>query len=163
MEITDYAYQLEKKLVDKFKQDFYKKFDYYPVILTKANALVEERSQLMSLEELKEYFTPFLPTRNGKTIPLDKKCRIREITELRSIFCYIARTMSYSLKSIGEFLAGKDHTTVIHSIKCFNDLNETSDVFNEKYTMIVNYIKQLNTKEDEPSAVDHLFETQDKS
>jgi hypothetical protein len=161
MEINDYAYQLEKKLVDKFKQDFYKKFDYYPVILTKSNALVEERSKLMSLEELKEYFTPFLPIRNGKTIPLDKKCRIREITELRSIFCYIARTMSYSLKSIGEFLAGKDHTTVIHSIKCFNDLNETSDVFAEKYTMIKNYIKQLNTRENESPAVEHLSEVQD--
>ena len=162
MEINDYAYQLEKKLVDKFKQDFYKKFDYYPVILTKANALVDERSKLMSLEELKEYFTPFLPIRNGKTIPLDNKCRIREITELRSIFCYIARTtMSYSLKSIGEFLAGKDHTTVIHSIKCFNDLNQTSDVFAEKYTMIVNYIKQLNTREDESPAVEHLSEVQD--
>ena len=69
--------------------------------------------------------------------------------------------MNYSLKSIGEFLNGKDHTTVIHSIKCFNDLNETCDIFNEKYTMIVNYIKQLNTREDEPSAVEHLPEVQD--
>lgn len=161
MEITDYAYQLEKKLVDNFKEEFYKKFDYYPVVLTKANALAEEKKHLMSLEELKEYFTPFLPVKGGRVIALDKKCRIREITELRSIFCYLARTMNYSLKTIGDFLAGKDHTTVIHSINSFNDLNETSDIFNEKYSMIVNYIKQKTTTQHESSTLEHLSEAQD--
>lgn len=158
----DYAQHLEKKIVDKFKEEFFKKFEYYPIVLTKENLVSEDDTHLMSLEELKGYFTPFLPQRFGKVLPLDSKCRMRDLVELRSIFCYLARNMKYSLVSIGSFLNGKDHTTVIHSIKTFNDLTETCMVFQEKYNTILNYIKSQtkSTNKHESPIMEYLPQVQ---
>lgn len=159
----DYAQHLEKKLVDKFKEEFFKKFEYYPIVLTKENLVTKDDTHLMSLEELKGYFTPFLPERFGKVLTLDAKCRVRDLVELRSIFCFLARSMKYSLTTIGEFLNGKDHTTVIHSIKTFNDLTETCTIFQEKYNTVLNYIKSQtkSTYKHESPTMEYLPQVQD--
>ena len=162
MNQQDYALRLEKKLIDKFKEDFFNKFEYYPVVLTKVNLITDQsdRAPLMSLEQLESYFTPFLPTRYNKVLHLKQKIRVREITELRSIFCFLARNMRYSFKSIGEYLNGKDHTTVIHSINCFKNLIETCDIFREKYFKIIEHIKQINNIEDGSPIMERLQEIQ---
>lgn len=162
MNQQDYASRLEKKLIDQFKEDFFKKFEYYPVVLTKINLVMDEENSypLMSLEQLESYFTPFLPVKHSKIIQLKHKIRIREITELRSIFCYLARNMKYSLKTIGEYLNGRDHTTVIHSINTFKDLIETCGTFREKYYRVLDHIKQINNIEDGSSIMERLQEIQ---
>ena len=160
MNQQDYASHLEKKLIDKFKQEFFEKFEYYPVVLTKINLVTDEedKTPLMTLEQLESYFTPFLPTKHGKIIHLKHKIRIREITELRSIFCYLARNMKYSLKTIGNYLNGRDHTTVIHSVNAFKDLIETCGTFREKYYQVLDHIKKINNIEDGSSIMERLQE-----
>lgn len=162
MNQQDYASRLEKKLIDQFKEDFFKKFEYYPVVLTKINLVMDEENSypLMSLEQLESYFTPFLPKKFDKVVQLKQKIRIREITELRSIFCYLARNMKYSLKTIGEYLNGRDHTTVIHSVNTFKDLIETCGTFREKYYRVLDHIKQINNIEDGSSIMERLQEIQ---
>jgi hypothetical protein len=162
MNQQDYALRLEKKLIDKFKEDFFNKFEYYPVVLTKVNLITDQsdRAPLMTLEHLESYFTPFLPTRYNKILHLKQRIRVREITELRSIFCFLARNMRYSLKSIGEYLNGKDHTTVIHSINNFKNLIETCDIFREKYFKVIEHIKQINNIEDGSPIMERLQEIQ---
>jgi len=162
MNNQDYATLLEKKIIDKFKEEFFAKFEYYPVVLTKINLVDEEsdRTPLISLEQLEGYFTPFLPIRQNKVINLRHKIRIREITELRSIFCFLARNMKYSLKSIGHYLNGRDHTTVIHSVNCFKDLIETCPVFREKYYKVLDNIKKINNITDESPIMDCLQKVQ---
>jgi chromosomal replication initiator protein len=162
MNQQQYASRLEKKLIDKFKEDFFNKFEYYPVVLTKINLITDEsdRTALISLDELESYFTPFLPIRYDKVVHLKQKLRIREITELRSIFCFLARNMSYSLKTIGEYLNGRDHTTVIHSVNTFKDLIETCPVFREKYHRVLDNIKQINNITDESPIMECLQKIQ---
>lgn len=162
MNQQDYASHLEKKLIDKFKEEFFEKFEYYPVVLTKINLVEDEedKAPLMTLEQLESYFTPFLPTKHNKIVHLKHKIRIREITELRSIFCYLARNMKYSLKTIGSYLNGRDHTTVIHSVNTFKDLIETCGTFREKYYQVLDHIKQINNIEDGSSIMERLQKVQ---
>jgi|688.fasta_scaffold00218_48 hypothetical protein len=142
MDSKNYAIQLEKKLIEQFKETFYEKIGYYPTVLTRVQTDLEQYIPMMSLETLQGFFEPFLPTRYQKRLRLQSKDRYRELVELRNIYCFLARQLSYSLVNIGQSLGNRDHTTVIHSITCFKNLLETDEGFRQKYLTILNYIKQ---------------------
>jgi len=56
--------------------------------------------------------------------------RKREVVQARQISMYFAKKMTkYSLKAIGEFFGGRDHSTVIHSCQTVEDLMETDRRF----------------------------------
>lgn len=148
-ESQSYAANLEKKLIEEFKQKFQEKLGYTPIVLTKIKT-GESYIPVMTLDELIECFDPFLPINFGKKLTLMSKCRKRELVELRMMFCYIARSMKYNLGVIGNKLGGRDHTTVIHGVNTFVNLIETSDPFREKFQKILNHIKENY----EPSALD---------
>ena len=152
MEEQVYAAKLERKLIDQFKMSFYEKMGYYPVVLTKITTGKQGFLRILPLEELDEFFVPYLPERFGRIIPIKSKLRYREIVTLRQIFCAIARQMGYSFKSIGEHLGGRDHTTAIHNINAFNNLLETEESYREKYLHILHDIK--NAYPDEPPTLD---------
>jgi chromosomal replication initiator protein len=61
------------------------------------------------------------------------RSRKRECVESRHLIAYIIkRKTRFSLKNIGERLGGRDHTTIIHSVRTFEDLFETDSVFRER-------------------------------
>ncbi|MGI9142421.1 MAG: helix-turn-helix domain-containing protein [Fluviibacter sp.] len=156
MENKEYAYALQEKLVSQFRQTFYEKLGYYPIIITEIQTADGEYKPIMTLDKLKSMFDLFLPEKYGKKLSLETKRRYREIVELRLIYCSIARGMKYSLKTIGETIGNRDHTTVIHNVNTFNDLYETSYEFRTKYATIVKYIKDNH----EPSIMDYVQEVQ---
>lgn len=137
-----YSSMLEKRLIDDFKKRFYEKLGYEPIVITEIRLDREYVVPLMSLSQLKNFMEPFSPVSNGMRTPMFSKSRKRDVVELRMIFCYIARQMRYTCDNIGHFMNGRDHTTVLHSVNMFKNLLETSDVFREKYTRIVAYIKK---------------------
>lgn len=141
MDSKCYAIQLEKKLIDQFKETFFQKLGYYPTVITKVQTDLEQYIPMMSLDTLQGYFEPFLPTRHGRRLKLTSKDRYRELVELRNIYCFLARQLNYSLVIIGQSLGNRDHTTVIHSLTCFKNLLETEEGFRQKYFKILNYIK----------------------
>lgn len=141
MNPTEYAARLEKKMIEEFRVTFYDKLGYFPTVLPKFSVDTAEL-MLLSLNELKDLFIPFLPYRHDMKLNLDCKHRYREITELRFIFCYIAKQMKYTLTSIGDVLGKRDHTTVMNALKLFHNLIETDPVFREKYLNIINHIKK---------------------
>jgi hypothetical protein len=141
-ETAIYASNLEKKLIDEFKQKFKEKLGYQPVVLTRVVLTNDFSIPLMSMDELKECFSPFTVEEYGKKIDLFSKSRKREVVELRMIFCFIARQMQYTCSSVGKYVGNRDHTTVLHNVATFKNLIETSEVFREKYTQILNHIKQ---------------------
>ena len=69
------------------------------------------------------------------------KRRDKDIASARHIFCYLGRShTNASLEAIGKFL-GKDHTTVINSIKVVNDMLDTEyEVFVDMVNECNNYI-----------------------
>lgn len=136
-----YAIQLEKKLIDEFKEKFLEKVGYEPVVLTKVETN-KYSVPLMSLEQLAEYFEPFLPLQFGKKLGLTSKSRKREVVELRMMFCFLARSMRYKLGAVGDFLGGRDHTTVIHNVATFQNLIETNELFRYHFLEILTHIKE---------------------
>ena len=53
-----------------------------------------------------------------KVTDIASKTRKTEVVNGRFIFCGVMKEyFGYSLKKIGEFVGGRDHTTIIHSIK----------------------------------------------
>jgi chromosomal replication initiator protein len=49
---------------------------------------------------------------------LESKCRKRHLVEARQIYCYLLREhTNMSTKHIGQTLGGRDHSTVIHSVR----------------------------------------------
>lgn len=153
-----YAAHLEKKLIDEFKERFLEKIGYEPVILTRIETN-EYSIPVMSLQQLEEYFEPFLPSQYGKKLTLFSKSRKRELVELRMMFCYIARSMKYKLTAVGQFMGGRDHTTVMHNIATFQNLMETNELFRFLFLEILKYIKENH----EPSTLDNLNQIQSES
>jgi chromosomal replication initiation ATPase DnaA len=67
------------------------------------------------------------------------KSRMREIAMARHLFCYLARLhTNASLLAIGEFLSGRDHATVMNSVKVSNDMIDTD------YGVFVEMVNECN-------------------
>jgi hypothetical protein len=77
------------------------------------------------------------------------KSRMKEIAMARHLFCYMARLhTNASLLAIGEFLSGRDHATVMNSVRVSNDMIDTDyGVFVEMVNECSNYITK-NWKQD---------------
>lgn len=74
------------------------------------------------------------------TDQLKSKSRKREIVQARQISMYFAKKMTKnSLKTIGEFFGGRDHSTVIHSCQTVEDLMETDRSFRT-------YVEEINKR-----------------
>ena len=69
--------------------------------------------------------------------------RKREKVVCRQMFCYIAKENmpNASLKSIGRFLGGRDHSTAIHSINVATNLIQYDKIFNKEYQRLNKFIK----------------------
>jgi hypothetical protein len=144
-----YARKLQKKLVFEFKKKFYDKIGYYPIVITnRSGDAIEEDEDgnevipFMSLDKLIKHFEEFLPIIDGKKYSLLSKRRFKELVKIRHMYCFIAKTMGYSLKSVGYSLGKVDHTTVIHALRTFSDRYETEPIYRSEYHTIFEKIKE---------------------
>jgi hypothetical protein len=160
MNPIEYRKKMEQKLVSSFLENFHSKMGYYPTVITNDQELEMRNSiNILSLNELEESFKPFLPTHYDKTLTLQSKIRIRKLTELRFIFCFIARRMGYYLTDIGQYLNHMHHSSVIHGIQTFKTFYEIDPDFKIKYITIVNHIKQIH----ESQALEYLDQMESES
>lgn len=62
---------------------------------------------------------------------LESKSRKRDIVQARQVAMYFAKslTKNYSLQHIGAHIAGRDHSTVLHSCKAVANLMDTDRKF----------------------------------
>lgn len=88
---------------------------------------------------------------------LKSPSRLRYYVNARSLFSYASRSLfpETPLKTIGQFLGGRDHTTVIHGINRLKDLCEAYENENDKLSgqmaMITRYAKmRINKEIEEP-------------
>lgn len=150
MDTADYKKKVEQQLIKEFLNKFYEKVGYYPTVITNTND--EGGVKILTLNQLEEYFEPFLPTIFGKKTSLSNKHRARPLVELRFIFFFIGRQMKYTLLEIGQHVGKRDHTTVLHGLTMFRNLFETDVKFRSTYETIIKNIK----KDYEPSAMEYL-------
>ena len=73
---------------------------------------------------------------------LHSKTRLREVVMARQLSMYLAKTYTNSsLKVIGDSFGGRDHSTVIHSLKAIQDLMDTDIMFKDKVNVLVKKVK----------------------
>lgn len=79
------------------------------------------------------------------TIPVDllkAKTRKREVVQARQLSMFLAKHHTKnSLKSIGQFFGGRDHSTVIHSCQAIQNLMDTDKKFKKSVEDIEKKIK----------------------
>jgi len=138
--------ELEKTLIAEFKNKFYRKMGYYPIITTQVIDN-EDVIQIMSLNDLEKHFSEYYPFKFGKYHNLRTNARYRTLIDLRVIFTQIARTMNYTFYDIGQYLGGRHHTTIINYAVLFKDLMETSEPFRQLHTSIFKHIKNKTKNE----------------
>lgn len=153
--------KLEKELIETFKEEFYKKIGYYPIITTQ---VIENQDdiQIMSLNDLETYFIECFRDVYPQVIRLRKKDRHREVVDLRSLFTHFARVMRYKYAAIGRFLGTRHHTTILHYNIVFNDQMATNSDFRSMYNQIFNYIKE-KSKSNELSIMEYTNPTRIES
>lgn len=71
---------------------------------------------------------------------LFSKVRKKRLTDARSICCWYMRELGMKLVDIGRVF-DRDHSTVIHSLKKFEDLNETDREFQQKVYKVKNFLR----------------------
>lgn len=84
-------------------------------------------------------------------IPYEKvflKSRKRELVKARQVAMHLFKLFTTdSLKAIGEFFGGRDHTTVIHSCQTVKDLMDSDNVFKGEVVILQETVERLRTHE----------------
>lgn len=78
-------------------------------------------------------------------IPVEKlqsKTRLRDIVVARQLSMYLAKNYTNdSLKSIGASFGGRDHSTVLYSLKTVRDMMDTDQSFKDKVNYLVKKVQ----------------------
>lgn len=73
---------------------------------------------------------------------LRQKTRVREVVQARQVIMHLAKLFTnLTLKSVGEYFGGRDHTTVIHSTQTVQDLMDSDKAFREQVQALTEKIK----------------------
>jgi len=141
MDSETYKNRLAKRLIQEFQHNFYEKIGYVPLIYN----LKEMNEKIIRLDLLELIINKHIPQKiitRHKITSIKHNSRIWPLYDLRHIFCHIARSMGYTLTVIGDYLNGRDHTTVMNSLKKFKELIITSPTFSDDYKQIQDDINE---------------------
>jgi len=105
------------------------------------NQFISQDNKEITVENIKllvaEYFKVPVEKLHGKT-------RKRDIVIARQLSMYLAKNFTTNtLKDIGKNFGGRDHTTVLYSVKAVQDLMDTDLVFKDKVVELEKQV-QLN-------------------
>lgn len=91
-----------------------------------------------NLEERLEWLLDTVISTYNISAPIEKRVyksdilgqtRKRHVVLIRHVFCYVvkARYPKATFETIAEFLGGRDHTTILHSVQTTQDLVDIKD------------------------------------
>ncbi|MEZ4911100.1 MAG: chromosomal replication initiator protein DnaA [Saprospiraceae bacterium] len=74
---------------------------------------------------------------------LQEKTRLRNVVVARQLSMYLAKNFTNSsLKVIGDSFGGRDHSTVIHSLRAVQDLMDTDTLFKDQVNDLVKLVQK---------------------
>jgi len=101
---------------------------------------ISGKSTQISLQHIIDVVTSFY---NVKLSDLQSKRRHKSIALPRQVCMWLARQETrYSLQEIGGYFGGRDHTTVMHSIKTIDDRLDTDQVFAHQIEELAGRVRQ---------------------
>jgi len=91
---------------------------------------VESRSSQVTLQHIIDTVTDFYSV---KLSDLQSRRRHKSVTGPRQVCMWLARKQTrFSLEEIGGYFGGRDHTTVMHSIRTVDDRRSTDETFSRQ-------------------------------
>ena len=100
---------------------------------------VSQVDKEISVENIKQLVAKFFD------VPIEKmqsKTRMREVVMARQLSMYLAKNYTNSsLKVIGDSFGGRDHSTVIHSLKTVKDMMDTDTIYKDKVNSLVKKVQ----------------------
>ena len=76
---------------------------------------------------------------------LKDKTRRKEVATARQVAMYFAKEYTdYSLKQIGQYFGGRDHSTVIHAVQCVHNLIDTDKAFKRTVDDLKKQLQSVN-------------------
>ena len=116
------------KLINTFKRKFMELTNSVPSIKVE-NHVEYNKLKLEDLEIVVNQFIPAeLKSKCPNVINIKVKLRNRELTDLRAIFCFLAKVNGYNNDQIANYLE-KDRTTIYNSLKMYYKLISYDQVF----------------------------------
>jgi len=90
------------------------------------------QSSQVTLQQIIDVVTQYY---NVKLSDLQSRRRHKSVTEPRQVCMYLARQHTrFSLEEIGGYFGGRDHTTVMHSIRTVGNRSDTESTFAQQIT-----------------------------
>lgn len=100
---------------------------------------VSQVDKEISVENIKQLVAKYFD------VPIEKlhsKTRLRDVVMARQLSMYLAKNYTNSsLKVIGDSFGGRDHSTVIHSLKTVQDMMDTDALFKDKVNKLVKKVQ----------------------
>jgi chromosomal replication initiator protein len=91
---------------------------------------------------------------------LKDKTRKKEVSTARQVAMYFAKEYTdYSLKQIGQYFGGRDHSTVIHAVQCVHNLIDTDLSFKKT---VDDLKKQLSSNTPPKKSIKRIISEEDK-
>lgn len=113
----------------------------YPGIKSEFIPAIKDKHYLKSKITPEEVMNIIAMNYGITSVDILSRVRKREICDARHMFCAIMRKQfRYSLKSIGEMVSGRDHTTAIHSIQTFNDRCKNEEGYKQLSDRIITQV-----------------------
>lgn len=101
--------------------------------------IVHEIDTEVSIDYLQKVVTEYY---NVALEGLKSKSRKKEVVIARQVVMYLAKQYTnHSLKSIGYYCGGRDHSTVIHALQAVNDMLDTQPQFRLSFEELKRKIK----------------------
>jgi hypothetical protein len=126
-----------------FIKDFFNRFGIYPEVRYTFDHNSLKRLSLGTILEDIQKIADKDTALEGLERDLSSKCRKSRLVAYRYIYFKIAHDMGYSLESIGA-LVDRDHSTVIHGLRCIESRIEVGDKPAKALLMLV--MNDLETK-----------------
>jgi len=135
------------QVIDDFKMEFERRFGFGINVYFRTRNFdsIPKISLQQLLDVVDELLYQDYPSRQlkcsyGAIIPIDNGIRTNnrayQIVMMRQIFCHIGHNLGYSSSEMGRFL-GKDHATVIYSVKAMNNALEVKlQPISSKYAIV---------------------------
>src|SRR5699024_3295590 len=93
------------------------------------HSFIEHSSKELTIGVIQQLVSEYYNVSSEKLLA---KTRKREIVQARQVSMYLAKMFTKnSLKTIGDHIGGRDHTTVIHSCQTVRNLMDTDDKFKD--------------------------------
>ncbi|MBK8625411.1 MAG: chromosomal replication initiator protein DnaA [Saprospiraceae bacterium] len=103
------------------------------------NQFVSQIDKEISVENIKQLVAKYFDVPFEQ---LHSKTRMRDVVMARQLSMYLAKNYtSSSLKVIGDSFGGRDHSTVIHSLKTVQDMMDTDILFKDKVNKLVKKVQ----------------------